>query len=416
MASDEGILKSIGDEERESRAAGNIPRIEIMEDELSRNRKALVVGGTFDVDHNLPGVTVGKPSKIAAELADCLGAEIINGGSVSDLADIVLGGALTGFGLVVWIANVPNEHDKAYPKKDRGAILIVSKVMRESYTRMDALKRVFDMHGNAVIEIHAGSPRWGTDDPKQVEEDLAVYHGLKKPPMDFKLVDALGNEWVDTRKVDDLAAAIQAIADWTAGSVRVASRRAFQPALERLMGVSKSIADSVEAGTSARYFGNVSTRCMSMFPSLRLRDDEDGDIRIRALMSPRHTDKRRLEASDMVLVEQAMDRSVMYVSDRKPSVDSAAHLEIYAKTPVNFMVHGHAYVEWAPFTANYFPCGDLREVNELLPLIDKLDNCGAINIKHHGFLLFAETIEDMERIVAEEAVFLARGDEKVSHG
>lgn len=372
---------------------------------MASDKKALVVGGTFGSR---------KKSKIATVLADCLGADIINGGSMSKLAEVVLGGGLTGYGLVVWIANVPNEHEKAYPKKDRGAVLIVSKVMREGYTRMDALSRVFAMHGNAVIEIHKSGPRWGTDDPKQVEDDLAVYHGLRKPPMEFKLVDALGNVWVETREVDELADAIQRIADWTKGSVRVASRRAKDPELlERLMEVSRSIADRVEAGTSARYFGNVSTRCMSMFPSMHL---QDGEGRVRALMSPRHTDKRRLEADDMVLVEQTgppSDRGVLYWSDRKPSVDSAAHLEIYAMTPVNFMVHGHAYVEGAPFTGNYFPCGDLREVDELLPL---LRGDGAVNIVHHGFLLFARDIEDLERI-AKAAVFEGRGDEKVDkHG
>jgi hypothetical protein len=61
------------------------------------------------------------------------------------------------------------------------------------------------------------------------------------------------------------------------------------------------------------------------------------------------------------------------------------------------MVHGHAHARDWRSTQNYVPCGDMREINEVAALM-KLDGKGVINLRNHGFLMFASTIEEMESL------------------
>jgi hypothetical protein len=49
-----------------------------------------------------------------------------------------------------------------------------------------------------------------------------------------------------------------------------------------------------------------------------------------------------------------------------------------------------------PYTKRYFPCGDLREFEELRPLLH--DN-GIVNLINHGFIIFANNIIQMELLV-----------------
>jgi hypothetical protein len=356
-----------------------------MREFLSNHKRPLVVCGTF----NQSG---GKASKIGATLAKDLHAHILNGGIPEGLRKE---GLLKGYDLVVWMADVPNDVSKYYPKKDKGSVLVVSKVMREGYTRVDSSKRIFEMKGNAVIEIE-----------KDPEGRLR-----------FVLVDALSNVWKKSSDIADIAGGIIDLADWTDGSVRVGSLRVGEclitEAVRGVVEVARDVADKVEAGTDARYFGNLSTRCMSMFPSARGIKG--------SFVSPRDIDKRRIEPEDMVFVHMSRSGThfakVVYRTDRKPSVDTAVQLEIYMRTDVNFLIHGHAYIEGAPFTEHYFPCGDLREVHEVVPLICQQDFNGVINLKNHGFLLFSETIESLREIVA-KSIFkdrlLSDSDEEIS--
>jgi len=90
-----------------------------------------------------------------------------------------------------------------------------------------------------------------------------------------------------------------------------------------------------------------------------------------------------------------------YFGDRKPSVDAPVQLELYRDFPdINFMIHGHAYIRGdVPFTDKYYPCGDLREVDE----VRKQLNFGhsRINLKSHGFLLVGNCVEDFRRHLEE---------------
>jgi len=107
-----------------------------------------------------------------------------------------------------------------------------------------------------------------------------------------------------------------------------------------------------------------------------------------AFVSPRNIDKARIEAEDFIFVTQQENGAVGYHGKRKPSVDSAVQLKLYENLPaINFMIHGHAHVRGAEYTKDYFPCGDLREVEEILHIVSNKTLHTAVNLKNHGFLI-----------------------------
>lgn len=339
----------------------------------------LVVGGNW----NRKG---GRPSKIVERLAYYIWADEANGGNIRDLERL----DITPYRLVVWMPNVPNEESKHYPRKARGAVLVVSKVMRPGITSADAAARIFKMRANAVIEISSMS---GT--------------------LQFRLADALSNTWADSSEIEVMGDALFELNAWTRESVRVRSVHVTNattsdtPAdLVVLLELVRSVAARVENEVGGRYFGNVSTRCMKQFPSLLISSSQES---VWAWVSPRNTDKQRLTPDDMVLVYQSKPGvNVGYFGKQKPSVDTAVQMELYRQlAPLQYMIHGHAYIEGAPTTAEYFPCGDLREVGGVAECVRPGETTVALNLKNHGFLLAAATLEGMKELV-KTSVFVNR--------
>ena len=323
--------------------------------------KLIIVGGSHS-----------KPSSIVYKLVDKLkhkadlGYEVYNGVMPKHIKDN---------NLIIWMPDISNDEPKQYPIKDKGAVLICSKVIHGNRTEVDAISRIFSMKGNAVICIYK------TDD---------LYR--------FKLIDALGNTWVDTSNIEKLAFGIYEFYEWSEGQIRESmnniicgSKRPYEEMdhLNDFIRFNTILADKVENSLGSRYFGNFSTRCMKLFPSAKIINNE-------YLFSPRNTDKRRLTVDDFVLVKYKQNlQKRFYYGERKPSVDAPCQVRIYEKYPdINFMIHGHAFIKEAETTENYFPCGDLREVDEIKELFNK--GLRYINLKNHGFLLASTDIEMME--------------------
>jgi hypothetical protein len=333
-----------------------------------------IVGGTWDEDG-------GRPSGLVAKLADEFRAnQVYNGGNINDLTT-----DLRSFPLVIWMPNISNGEAKAYPQKGTGNVLVCSKVMRPAYTKADSVSRIFAMQANAVIEVRraAGSGKFVL--------------GLR---------DAMANWWAEP--ATSIASLVQGIIElywWTKGSLRIWSSRIDKRDgdVQQLMELTSKVADRVENSIGERYFGNVSTRCQSMFPGVRSVG--------RIFISPRNVDKRRIEVEDMVLVEGSLDPeplytgpvAVRYWGPRKPSVDAPVQVYLFRAHPeINFMIHGHAKVKGARTTDDYFPCGDMREAYAVEGLIAAglaHHHCGAINLRNHGFLLYSKTIEGMAELV-----------------
>ena len=231
----------------------------------------------------------------------------------------------------------------------------------------------------------------------------------------FELIDALGNIWCSTYVISELCASIQKLTNWTRMSVRKSLTRSLytkvpefssemKNTVNTFVEVNKKLAYKVANQCGNRFFGNYSTRCTKLFPTLR-KDDA-------ILVSPRNIDKRTITVDDMVLVH-----GDKYIGERKPSVDTPVQLQLYKEVDsINFMIHGHAYVSGyrhssnqppfnlieAPFTDNCYPCGDMREVNEVSGLLR--DGHRVINLLNHGFLITARTIGGL-KLLAEKCTF-----------
>ncbi len=355
--------------------------------------KVLVVGGTFDKDG-------GKQSSVAAQFKDALGASVnsVNGGHLGDLEAAGKVEYLKPFDVVIWMPNVPNDVVKQYPRKKVGATLICSKVMRDGYTRLDSVGRIFKMHGNAVIEI---------------ERDK------KNGKFGFTLVDALGNNRGSSKSIDEMVVKIQEFVEWSKASVRVRSAQVGKVDAEILAELTKAVAYKVENSSGGRYFGNASTRCSRMFPSARSRSNL-------IMVSPRNIDKRYIEADDFVYsFEDPETEETRYFGSRKPSVDTPVQLKIYSKSScfsrdVNVMIHGHSYIEDWPTTESMLACGDMREAVEIFQLMRHDVKCQrsfsekgymGLNLKGHGFLLIADSFESMQALV-DGTAFVNRSFEK----
>lgn len=283
-------------------------------------------------------------------------------GSVSEFNG-VLPMDISNGNLILWWPDIPNKIEKKYPEKNVGSVLICSKVMRKSTTRIDAVSRIFKMKGNAVVLIYKNEKLF-----------------------EFELVDALNNTWVRTSDLRALTETIMKLYSWTKASKRksLAFMKEFpyeKPSVSRFLEINRLLALKVAEGCGNRFFGNYSTRCTKLFPSVRNENYY--------LFSPRNIDKRFVCKEDLVLVTKDN-----YFGDRKPSVDTPIQIEIYENLRhINYMIHGHAFIKEAPFTKHYFPCGDLREVPEIMALLRK--GFDKINLKNHGFLIVGKNEDEM---------------------
>ena len=343
--------------------------------------KTLIVGGDFGIS---------KKSSIINKISEQIESIVINGGSIEDIEYI--SNNMQDFDLVIWAPNISNEIEKIYPKKANGAVLICSKVLREGRDFGDAIARIFKMNGNAVITIESN-----------------------EKPFIFNLIDALGNVWCKTTNIQELVGKIEELYKWTKASIRTRSSSVvFSPEelypleLTELCEIVKEIADRVENERGGRYFGNVSTRCGKMFPSFRMEHDI-------VLMSGRNVSKSRISPEDFVYTKM-IDGNVLYHGNKKPSVDTPIQLSMYEYyKDINFLIHGHAYIDNAEFTEHYYPCGDLRElsaVKDKTNTSNKLFNKGnviingnkndsiVLNLKNHGFIIGANNLEQLKKIVS----------------
>ena len=316
-------------------------------------KKTLIVGGTFGIKP--------KQSAIVQNLANLLKADLVNGGTYEDLKNI----NLKNRNLIIWMANIDNKYEKTLLKKDKGTTLIISKVLRDNVTEIDAISRIFNFRANAVIAINKSNSTFN-----------------------FKLIDALGNVWSDSDDLNSLKNSILNLKKWSSNSIREKTIQIIDANLYELVKLNTIVADNFEK-IKGRYFGNCSTRCSKLFPSVRTENS--------IFVSRRNVDKNRLTVEDMVKVYK--HKTIIYEGNHKPSVDTPVQLALYEKfSQVNYMIHGHTYIENADFTNEYFPCGDMREVNGIGKLIDKKTS-GVINLLNHGFLMFSDNLMNLKTLI-----------------
>lgn len=350
--------------------------------------KIQIVGGNFSDTQSKPSGVIRKLIEAftlnagpgTVELTDC-----INGGKIEELPMVLQGD------VNIWMPNISNEEEKHYPMKHVGAILICSKVMRDRYTMVDAVSRIFKMHGNAVIAI-------------TYDKAEGIYV--------MELIDALGNTWYKGSDLRGLATGIMSFVAFTKSARRIQTtaitNENFKDAysqhfedrkqdLKKFIELNKCLQDSIMQKCGSRFFGNLSTRCSKLFPSLYVNDND-------IFVSPRNVDKGSITPEDMILyIKGDKYYTKNYTKPTKPSVDSPAQIRLYEAFPnIKYMIHGHAFILGDDFktTENYCLCGDINEVNEIIKAVDDpYAHLLKINLKNHGFLIGADKLETLEYLI-----------------
>jgi len=379
----------------------------------------LFVGGWFDKKG-------GHPSRIVRKLAYGL-YETINGGTIQDLEEVL--DTVHRYDAVVWMPHISNSETKLLPRIKENApriVLISSKRNdRRKYEFEHVIDRALKSKSQLLIEIR--------DSP--LSNTARCY--------DLRLVDPLGNvsEWFTTGRINEQGE--EEIAEFRCllyeriqfllRMKRVKSVcSALQPLEKarldrRFMKAIQKYADRFHElihgdNENPRFMGNASFRCTKGgFPSQRTEHA--------IYVSRRNVDKRCLDSDGFVAVDNTLEhsrmmrrspshlrkeiseQSVMYWGENKPSVDTPVQVELYRLFPnINFMLHAHVYHKDGVMTARYVPCGDLREVDEVVNAIgDPEAKRFIVNLKGHGCILASENVEDL---LDQEPNFRARPTEE----
>lgn len=355
--------------------------------------KVLIVGGTFDDEG-------GKPSKLVKQLFDYFRIYSVvigyyNGGNYTDIETIIQ--ECQKADVTVWMPNIPNDKPKVRNVKEiNPKTLLISSKRNDNnkYSFAEIVNRMLEQKCNLLIQIN-----------KQ-ENDI----------FNFQLLDPLGNCWCDTEDFSILLDKLYHKTKYLLSITRQGTYRAaelgrfavgyhwtdeqiqFLDTVKRFAEIFHEKIKPAEGVT--RFLGNSSFRCQKGFPSFRATS---GVI----FVSKRNVDKRYIDKENFIPVKFHPNGDIYYGFD-KPSVDTPIQVRLYELFPnINFMVHTHCYVDAGVFTKNNVPCGGIEEVQEILDIIPESERTFGlykINLKGHGCLVMAHSVEQLEKVAFVERV------------
>lgn len=342
-------------------------------------KKILVVGGNFGRTPRQIG-----ESKVVKKLVDaieeCATMDIhfINGGHIEELTNWHDKPDYNHYDALVWMPNISNDEDKIIGdiKKENPRLILISskRVVEKEYKESDIIGRLLKSKSNLGIMI-------------------------TKPDnlYNFKLLDPLGNIFVDTTDINKLAFTIVSrileLKSMTRlPSIRIDDEREFTIDPEFIEFVKYSANEFtkyVNAVNPNRLLGNASTRCMFGFPAER----QDS----RLFVSQRNIDKKLIETEGFVEVNPNVLDRVEYYGDRKPSVDTPIQVRLFDYYPnINYIVHGHVYIDGALKTESKVPCGFVEEFDEIVSLYPSNDEeVIVVNLRGHGCLIMTNSVEQL---------------------
>ena len=339
---------------------------------LSRS-KLLMVVGTFD---SLGGKRSSIGAKISNLLCDFL-PTIVNGGSYSDL-DI----DFRAYDVIIWMPHIDNSERKIILdiKRVNPTVLLISskRIDGRSYSDFELVGRLLKNRSGLGIVIDASTN-----------------------PYSFKLIDPLGNIYVDTSSIPDfvvvLSRRVTEILSYTRlPSIRRGARiedvTVEDAFIDKIKVFGNRFTELVNAVNPERFLGNASTRCMAGFPSAR-----KGRW---VLVSRRNVNKETITCEDFVQIPLDSLRVVYYRGAYKPSIDTPIHLELYRHfLNINYIVHGHVYLKDAPTTSHNIPCGCVEEFKDVCEVFkDVTIKSGILNLKGHGCLIMVNKLEQLDNI------------------
>jgi hypothetical protein len=305
----------------------------------------------------------------------------LNGGNLQAL-DL----DFTQFDALLWMPHIDNSEDKILPRikaKNRKLLLVSSKRCVEAdYRESDVVGRLLKTRSNLGIMIES--------------EQLTPLGGGRYR---FKLLDPLGNIFCDTTDIEKLCHILLERVEFLLSLTRVSSSKVgerqevYVPLgfLDIVRSYGDRFAEYVNAINPNRFLGNAATRCSYGFPAHR-----NGN---RVFVSRRNVDKQSISAEDFVEVDAKVGDGIVYWGDQKPSVDAPLQLLLFTEYPqVNYIIHGHVYVQGVPMTLLKIPCGALEEFGEIRSLFPDLSSTNfAVNLKGHGCLIMARDLEFLRR-------------------
>lgn len=327
-----------------------------------------VVAGTFDKYQ-------GKTSYIGNRIISHLNCDGMNGGNINELSNL----DFSKFDSILWMPNIDNSEDKILPdikRKNPKCFLISSKrSIEKEYNLSDLVGRLLRDHCNLGILIS------------------------KEDNYKFELIDPLGNIFCST---NDIKILCDSISDrWNfvknlsrypsllkEGEMHFEVPQEFINIIEKYGNIFSAYVNAVNPN---RFLGNASTRCSYGFPSFKQND--------KVLVSRRNVDKTNISSKDFVAVELINDK-VYYYGENKPSVDSPIQLKLFNYyNKINYIIHGHVYIEGALTTKNKLPCGSVEEFEEIKELFSNNDlDQFCVNLKGHGCLILAKNLNYFNEI------------------
>lgn len=331
-----------------------------------------IVGGTFDSDG-------GQPSSVVHVMAKNLqNYKVINGGYIDDLYRF----RPHGIDILIWMPNVDNSEDKILPRlkvMNPKMMLISSKrIDRRNYTDFNVIVGAIKSKSNLCIRIDKSDNRFS-----------------------FDILDPLGNSFGSTDNIDVMVNILNRRIDELKKVSRMSTQQAeFDPFpdsnsvsygfLSTVQHFGQRFAEIIKAENPDRFLGNASTRCEFGFPSEK-RDDH-------ILISKRNINKETICSDDFVKTYSTKN-GIFYVGKCKPSVDAPIQLKLYDYyKKINYIIHGHCYIEGANYTRIKLPCGDLREFNEIKKLHRSDVDFATTNIFGHGCLIMCNDLKDFYNI------------------
>ena len=332
--------------------------------------KKLIVGGTFSDQGGTPSFFVGQLATSLGYGWDCVNGDHIN--YIREFDPV-------GVDVLVWMPNISNDEEKILDNlkvRNPHMLLVQSKrVIEKDYSASDVVGRLLKSHSALGIMIS------------------------KEGNYRFRVLDPLGNLWADTNDISNVGRVIRTRLDYLASLTRVGSKQLGlettkvlppQEFVEIVKQYGSEFSKFVNAVNPNRLLGNASTRCISGFPAMRF----DKYI----LVTKRNVDKTTLTADDFVLVSNVVPQPVWYVGENKQSVDTPIQLRLFSYyNNVNYIIHGHVYVDDSSFTKNKVPCGYIEEFNEIRSLVkNREDTNFSINLLGHGCLILAEKLDYLQ--------------------
>ena len=341
-------------------------------------RKALVVGGTWDLDG---GKESGFIKKFYSELAMYLDdITYLNGGNYNNLINVL--NSVSDYDVVFWFPNVDNALEKVrhVKKINPYTILVGSKRNDGKYSFVDVLNKTLLERHNLSIEF------------TKVDNKFKML-----------LFDPLGTKWYEGDSIHDLVEHLY-------------KRLYFLSTTRREH--THQVPGNVDIPNNLEYFSYVRDAAEIFHQTI---DHSDGVTKFMGnasfrgdkyiYVSKRDVDKSKIDINNFV-ASYLEDGSLYYYGDTKPSKDTIVQANLYNLFPnINYMIHSHCYLADGSFTEMPVPCGSLDEIDEIKKVIER-DYDGnydlplyKINYLGHGCLLLGNSIELLKTVSFKSRVF-----------